>query len=133
MVVREQSTEAGIFETGRNRIIEKFNNNELNNLRILANIIRVITSRKMRCVGHVARMGAMRNAYRIFVRKLAADPSGSNAGEVSWYLVQVYFILTGIICTETMRMCGAASEKMELLLVAAVRTPDLVSFVMLNG
>jgi hypothetical protein len=32
-------------------------------------IIRVIKSRKRRWVGHVAYMGAMRNAYRILVRK----------------------------------------------------------------
>jgi hypothetical protein len=33
------------------------------------NIIKMIKSRKMRWVGHVARMGAMRNAYRILVEK----------------------------------------------------------------
>jgi hypothetical protein len=33
------------------------------------NIIRMIKSRKMRWVGHVARMGEKRNAYRILVGK----------------------------------------------------------------
>jgi hypothetical protein len=29
----------------------------------------MIKSRRMRCSGHIARMGEKRNAYRIFVRK----------------------------------------------------------------
>jgi hypothetical protein len=29
----------------------------------------MIKSRRMRCIGHVARMGEKRNAYRILVRK----------------------------------------------------------------
>ena len=33
------------------------------------NIIRVIKSRRLRWVGHVARMGEMRNAYRVLVEK----------------------------------------------------------------
>jgi hypothetical protein len=33
------------------------------------NIIRVIKSRRMRWVGHVARMGEMRNVYKILVGK----------------------------------------------------------------
>jgi hypothetical protein len=34
-----------------------------------SNIIRMNISRRVRCAGHVARMGAMRNAYSIFVGK----------------------------------------------------------------
>jgi hypothetical protein len=33
------------------------------------NIIRMIKSRRMRCAGHVARMGEKMNAYRILVGK----------------------------------------------------------------
>jgi hypothetical protein len=33
------------------------------------NIIRMIKSRRMKLTGHVARMGAKRNAYRILVGK----------------------------------------------------------------
>jgi hypothetical protein len=33
------------------------------------NIIRMIKSRKMRCTGHIARMGEKRNAYRTLIRK----------------------------------------------------------------
>jgi hypothetical protein len=40
--------------------------NELHNLYSLLNIIRMISSRRMGSVGHVARMGEMRNAYKIF-------------------------------------------------------------------
>jgi len=48
-------------------------------------------------------MGTMRNAYRILVRKLDADPSGPKAREVPCYVVQVYFILTSIIHGEMLR------------------------------
>jgi hypothetical protein len=43
--------------------------NELHNLYFSPNIIRMITSRRMRCAGHVARMGVKRNAYRLLVEK----------------------------------------------------------------
>jgi len=43
---------------------------ELHNLYILPNIIRVIKSRRIKWVGHVARMGKMINAYNILVRRL---------------------------------------------------------------
>jgi hypothetical protein len=43
--------------------------NEIHNLHASPNIIRVIKSRRMRLVGHVAWMGAMRNAYNILVGK----------------------------------------------------------------
>jgi len=32
-------------------------------------IIRLVKSMRMRCVGHLARMGEMRNVYTILVRK----------------------------------------------------------------
>jgi hypothetical protein len=38
------------------------------------NIIRMIKSRRMRWAGHVARMGAKRNAYRILVGKPEGRP-----------------------------------------------------------
>jgi hypothetical protein len=43
-------------------------NEQLHDLHASASIIRVIKTR-MRGVGHVALVGAMRNAFRIFVRK----------------------------------------------------------------
>jgi hypothetical protein len=42
-------------------------NEELNDLYSSPNIIRAIKSRRMRCAGHVARMGGKRGAYRILV------------------------------------------------------------------
>jgi hypothetical protein len=42
-------------------------NEELHNLYSSPSIIRMIRSRRMRWAGHVARMGAKRNAYRILV------------------------------------------------------------------
>jgi hypothetical protein len=45
----------------------KLHNEELHNF--YSSPIRVIQSRRMKLAGHVARMGAKRNAYRILVRK----------------------------------------------------------------
>ena len=47
----------------------KLHNEELTNLYFSPNIIRVITSRRMRLVGHVALMGESRGAYRVLVGK----------------------------------------------------------------
>jgi len=47
----------------------KLHNEELNDLYCLPNIVRVITSRRMRWEGHVARMGEGRGVYRVLVRK----------------------------------------------------------------
>jgi len=44
--------------------------NEFHNLYTSPNIIRAIKSREMRWVEHVARMGEMRNEYKILVEKL---------------------------------------------------------------
>jgi len=45
-------------------------NEKLHNLYASPNIIRAIKSGRMRSEGHVARMGEMRNAYKILVAKL---------------------------------------------------------------
>jgi hypothetical protein len=45
----------------------KLHNDELHNLYSSPNIIRVIKSRRMRWVGHVARMGEGRGVYRVLV------------------------------------------------------------------
>jgi hypothetical protein len=47
----------------------KLHNEELHNLYSSPNIIRMIKSRRMRWAGHVAWIGAKRNAYRILVGK----------------------------------------------------------------
>jgi hypothetical protein len=45
----------------------KLHNDELHSLYSSPNIVRVITSRRMRWVGHVARMGERRGVYRVLV------------------------------------------------------------------
>jgi hypothetical protein len=59
----------------------KLHNEQLHNLYSLPSIIIMIKSRKMRWAGHVARMGAKRNAYRILVGKLEGKrPLGIHIG-----------------------------------------------------
>ena len=48
---------------------KKLHNEELNNLYSSPNIVRAIKSRRMRWVGHVARMGGVRDVYRVLVGK----------------------------------------------------------------
>jgi hypothetical protein len=43
----------------------ELHNEELHSLYSLSSIIRMIMSRRMRWAGHIARMGAKRNAYRV--------------------------------------------------------------------
>jgi hypothetical protein len=47
----------------------KLHNEELHNLYSSPSIIRIIKPRRMRWVGHVARMGEKRNVYRLLVGK----------------------------------------------------------------
>jgi len=49
--------------------VEKLHNEKLNDLYSSPNIVRVIKSRRMRWVGHVARMGESRGVYRVLVGK----------------------------------------------------------------
>jgi hypothetical protein len=48
---------------------KRLHNEELNDLYCSPNIVRVIKSRKMRWVGHVARMGEKSGVYRVLVGK----------------------------------------------------------------
>jgi len=47
----------------------RLHNEELNDLYLSPNIVRVIKSRRMRWAGHVARMGEERGLYRVLVGK----------------------------------------------------------------
>jgi hypothetical protein len=61
-----------IFGPKRNEVTgdwRKLHNEELHNLYTSPNAIRIIKSRRARWVGHVARMGKIRNAYIIVVGK----------------------------------------------------------------
>ena len=51
-------------------------NEELNDLYSLANIVRVLKSRRMRWAGHVARMGEDRVVHRVLVRRQGKRPLG---------------------------------------------------------
>jgi hypothetical protein len=60
----------GIFGPKRDEVTggwRKLHNKELHSLYSSPSIIRMIKSKRMRLTGHVARMGAKRNACRILV------------------------------------------------------------------
>jgi hypothetical protein len=61
-----------IFGSKRDEVIgewRKLNNEELRDMYSSSSIITIITSRRMRWEGHVARMRDKRNAYRLLVGK----------------------------------------------------------------
>jgi hypothetical protein len=61
-----------IFGPKRNEVAgewRKLHNEELHDLYSSPSIIRIIKSRRMRWVGHVAQMGEKRNAYRLLMGK----------------------------------------------------------------
>jgi hypothetical protein len=61
-----------IFEPKRDEVTgewRKLHNEDLRDLYSSTSIIRIIKLRRMRWVGHVARMGEKRDMYRLLVRK----------------------------------------------------------------
>ena len=59
-----------VFGPKRDEVIgewRKLHNEELNDLYSLPNVVRVVKSRRMRWVGHVARMGEVRGVHRVLV------------------------------------------------------------------
>jgi hypothetical protein len=62
----------GLMRDEKTREWRKLNNEELNYLYFSPNIFRVIKTRRMRWVGHVARTGERRVVYRVLVRKSEA-------------------------------------------------------------
>jgi hypothetical protein len=75
-----------------NLSVTRLHNEELRDLYSSPSIIRIIKSRRMRWVGHVARMGEKRNAYRLLVAKRPlgrrrhrwVDNIRMDLGEVEW-------------------------------------------------
>jgi len=71
-LVFENMVLRGIFGPRRDEVTGEWRrllNDELNYLYSSPNIVRVIKSRRMRWVGHVARMGEERGVYRFLVGK----------------------------------------------------------------
>jgi hypothetical protein len=58
-----------IFGPKRDEVTGELHNEELLDLYSSPSIIRVIKSRRLRCAGHVARMGEKRKAYKLLVEK----------------------------------------------------------------
>jgi hypothetical protein len=61
-----------IFRPKREEVVggwRTLDNEELHNMHTSPNVVRVIKSKRMRLAGHVARMGEMRNAYKVSVGK----------------------------------------------------------------
>jgi hypothetical protein len=70
--VFENGVLRGIFGPRRDEVTgewRKLHSGELHNLYSSPDIIRQIKSRRMRWVGHVARIGEVRNVYRVLVGK----------------------------------------------------------------
>jgi hypothetical protein len=77
LTLREEHRLRRIFGPRRDEVKgewRKLHNEELRDLYSSPSIIRIIKSRRMRWVGHVARMGEKKNAYRLLVGK----PEGKN-------------------------------------------------------
>ena len=83
-----------IFGSKRDEVtgeLRKLHNEELGDLYCSPNIVRAIKSRRMRWVGHVARIGERRGVYRILVGKPEGKrplgrPSGRWEGNVETHL-----------------------------------------------
>jgi hypothetical protein len=60
---------------------------KINNNSIKTSIIRMIKTRRMRWAGHVARMGAKRNAYRILVGNPEGKRSLGDQGVGGWTIL----------------------------------------------
>ena len=72
LMVFENMVLRGIFGPRRDGVTgewRRLHNEELNDLYCSPNIVRVIKWRRMRCAGHVARMGEERGVYRVLVVK----------------------------------------------------------------
>ena len=69
-----------VFGPKRDEVTEewrKLHSEELSDLYLLPNIVRVVKSRRMRWARHVARMGQGRGVHRVLVKK----PKGKTIGE----------------------------------------------------
>ena len=65
----------------------RLHNEELSDLYSSPNTVRVIKSRRMRWVGHVARMGEERGAYRVLVGKQEGKIHWGDLGVDGWIIL----------------------------------------------
>jgi len=95
--VFENKVLRGIFGPRRGEVTgewRKLHNEELNDLYSSPSIVRVIKSRRMRWVGHVARMGEVMGVYRVLVgkpeeRRPLGRPRRRWVGNIRMYLQEV--------------------------------------------
>jgi hypothetical protein len=87
----------GVFGPKREEVAggwRRLHNEELHNLYVSQNIIKVIKSRRMRWAGHVACMGEMRNTYNILVgkregKRSLARPGSRRESNVRMYIREI--------------------------------------------
>ena len=79
-----------IFGPRRDKVTgewRRLHNEELNDLYPSPNIVRVIKSRRMRWVGHVARMGEEKGVYRVLVGKPEGKNHWGDLGVDGWIIL----------------------------------------------
>ena len=87
--VWEQGVEENIWN-GRDEVTgewKRLHNEELNDLYISPNIVRVIKWKRMRWAGHVARMGEERGVYRVLVGKPEGGAHRGDLGIDGWIIL----------------------------------------------
>jgi len=67
--------------------LRRMHNEELNDFHSSPNIVRVVKSRRMRWVGHVARMAEERGVYRVLVGKPEERRPWGNLGVDGWIIL----------------------------------------------
>jgi len=66
----------------------RLHNEELNDLYSSPNIVRVIKSRRMRCAGHVARLGEVRGMYRVWWGSRRERDHWGGLGVDGWIILE---------------------------------------------
>jgi hypothetical protein len=80
-----------IFGPKRDEVMggwRKLHNEELHNLYLSTSVIRIIKSRRMKWVGHVARMGEKRNVYRLLMGEPEVKRPLGRQDVVRWIILR---------------------------------------------
>jgi hypothetical protein len=110
-----------IFGPKRDKVTggwRKLHNEELHGLYSSPSIIRIIKSRRMRWVGHIARMGEKRNTYGLLVGKPQGNIPLRRPSQ--WRLVNIELKLEGIVWCGVDRILLAQDKDRLRALVKAV-------------